>query len=74
MSDTKVQEGGGGFLYFVFCVCTTMIGQTINDNICLAIIDGIFAPLTWVKWFLCEDVTMSIIAETWRHFILFFNK
>ena len=57
-------------LYFIFSVCTGMIGKQIHGSTGWAMVDFFFAPLVWVKWLLCHEVTMSIIKNT---FAFFFN-
>lgn len=55
-------------LYVVFCLITTMIGYTIHGSIFWGIMDFFFAPLAWIKWLVCHEVTISIIKETFPWF------
>ncbi len=56
--------------YLIFSLITSMIGYHIHGSIGWAIIDWIFAPLVWIKWIICHDVTLQIIKDT---FSWFFN-
>lgn len=55
-------------LYLIFSVCTAMIGYTIHGSIFFSIIDFFFTPLVWVKWLICQEVTLSIIKHTFTWF------
>lgn len=45
-----------------------MIGYRINHSLFWAIIDFFFAPIAWIKWFICEEVNITIIKETFSFF------
>lgn len=57
-----------GLLYSIFCVLTAIIGYHIHHNAFWAVINFLFAPLTWLKWLICHDVTLSIIKESFTWF------
>jgi len=71
-NETKVYyHRGSSLLYTLFCVLTAMIGYNINNqSLFWAIVDFIFTPLAWIKWIICQEVTLSIIKHT---FAWFFN-
>ncbi len=56
------------FLYPIFCIITAMVGYHIHGSIFWAIVDWFFAPLAWAKWLICQEVTLSIIKETFAFF------
>lgn len=47
---------------------TSMIGYTIHNSIFWSIIDFIFWPFAWIKWFIYQEVSVSIIKETFSFF------
>jgi hypothetical protein len=55
-------------IYFLFCVATAMIGYHIHSSLFWSMLDFIFAPLAWVKWFICQEVNVTIIKETFSFF------
>lgn len=57
-------------LYTIFCVLTAMIGHTVHGSILWAICNFFFAPLSWIVWLLCHDVTLSVIKETFTWFFV----
>lgn len=54
--------------YTILCLLTAMIGHTIHKSIFWSIMDFIFAPIAWIKWIICEEVTLSIIKTTFSWF------
>jgi len=57
-----------GFPYTIFAVCTAMIGYTIHNSVFWSIVDFFFAPIAWIKWLICHEVTLKIIKETFNWF------
>jgi hypothetical protein len=51
------------FLWFVFGICTAMIGYQIHHSVFWSICDFIFTPLAWVKWLICHEVTIPVIKS-----------
>ncbi len=58
-----------GTLYLLFCVATAIIGNTKNHSLGWAILDGIFAPLAWVKWLICQEINLTIINHAFSFFL-----
>lgn len=56
--------------YTLICILTAMVGYTIHNSIFWSIIDFLFAPIAWIKWIICQEVTLSILKTT---FSWFFN-
>ncbi|MEZ0485436.1 hypothetical protein [Fibrella aquatica] len=56
------------FLYTLFCFATALIGFQIHHSLFWAIVNLFFAPLSWLKWLLCHEVTVSIICDSFRWF------
>lgn len=53
----------------LFSLPTAMIGYQIHSSTFWAIMDFIFWPLAWVKWFIFHEVTLSIIKEAFSWFL-----
>lgn len=58
-----------GLIWLVFVLCTANIGYYIHKSVIWAIVDFIFAPLVWIKWFVFRDVTLSIIKQSFEWFL-----
>lgn len=58
------------FIYFIFSILTAMVGYTIHGSIFWSIMDFLFTPLTWLKWILCHEVSLTIIKETFSWFFV----
>ena len=56
-------------VYAIMWGVTIVIGYTINKSVIWAILNGIFWPITWVKWLICKDVNMTIIKESFSFFL-----
>ena len=68
-------NGFGQFLYFIASVATGMIGYDINVKVLhswcplfWSIMDFFFSPFAWMKWLICQEVTMTIIKDTFSFF------
>lgn len=58
------------FPQIIFSLPTAVIGYTINGgSIFWVIVDFIFWPLAWIKWFICQEVTLSIIKKSFEWFL-----
>ncbi len=66
--QTVTVKSKNGIFYTIFSVMTAMIGYTIHGSIFWSIMDFIFTPIAWIKWFICEEVTLSIIKTTFSWF------
>jgi hypothetical protein len=55
-------------LSWLFCTSTAMVGYHIHHSVFWAIVDFIFAPIAWIKWLICQEVTLRIIKETFGFF------
>lgn len=53
----------------IFSLPTAMIGYQIHSSTFWAIMDFIFWPIVWVKWFIFHEVTLSIIKEAFSWFL-----
>lgn len=65
---TETRRTIDNLVYFMFCVITAMIGHTIHQSDFWAVMDFLFAPFAWFKWFICQEVNISIIKETFSWF------
>lgn len=66
MSNNKTSTVKWGTL--IFSYITSMIGYHIHGSIGWAIFDFILAPIVWLKWLICKEITLSIIKETFSFF------
>lgn len=53
----------------LFSLPTAMIGYQIHSSTFWAIMDFIFWPIVWIKWFIFHEVTLSIIKEAFSWFL-----
>lgn len=68
MSENTNSKNRWSFVYTIFAVCTSMIGYSIHHDLFWAIIDFFFAPIVWCKWFICQEVNITIIKNTFSFF------
>lgn len=59
----------GSLIYFICCISTAMIGQTIHNSVFWSIMDFVFTPIAWAKWLICHEVSVSIITKTFESFL-----
>jgi len=48
---------------------TAMVGHQIHHSIFWSICDFIFVPLAWVKWLICQEVSLSVIKSAFSFFL-----
>lgn len=53
-----------------FTLPTAMIGYQIHGSVFWSIMDFLFWPLAWIKWFICHEVTVSIIKAAFSWFLV----
>jgi hypothetical protein len=71
MSDkVSLNCGGNSLIYTIFSVLTAMIGYTIHGSMFWSIVDFFFTPLAWIKWLICQEVTLKVIKETFTWFFV----
>lgn len=56
-------------IYTLISIATACIGYHIHSSIFWAVIDFFFWPLAWLKWLVCQEVSVSIIKETFSFFL-----
>jgi hypothetical protein len=56
-------------IWSVIGILTAMIGYTIHHSIFWSIMDFIFPPIAWIKWFIYQEVSVSIIKTTFAFFL-----
>jgi hypothetical protein len=66
----KIYHPFYNLMAIIMATITSMIGYHIHQSLFWAIVDWCFFPLAWIKWLICEEVSMKIIRET---FSFFFN-
>jgi hypothetical protein len=50
-------------------VGTAMIGYNMHHSIFWTIMDFIFYPFALIKWFIMQEITVSIIRDTFSFFL-----
>jgi hypothetical protein len=53
----------------IFSLPTAMIGYQIHSSGFWAIMDFIFWPLAWIKWFIFHEVNLTIIKSAFDWFL-----
>lgn len=59
----------GRLFYIIIALFTSVVGYKIHGSIFWAIVDWIFWPFVWLKWFICQEVNISIIKEAFSFFL-----
>lgn len=54
---------------FICAVITATIGHAIHGSIFWTIIDFFFWPIAWIKWIICQEVSLSIIKKAFSFFL-----
>jgi hypothetical protein len=57
-------------IVLILSALTAIIGYGIHKSVFWAICDFIFFPVAWIKWLICQEVSVSIIKQA---FSFFFN-
>lgn len=69
MKETKITIKPISLPNIIFALPTAIIGYTINQgSVFWSIIDFIFWPLAWLKWVICQEVTLTIIKHSFDWF------
>lgn len=50
-------------LYFFMGVLTAMVGHSLHGSAWWSFINGAFWPLSVIKWFICQEVTLKMIEK-----------
>lgn len=67
-NSSSSNSGCGCSVYVIPSLITSMIGYHIHGSVFWSIMDFIFWPITWVKWIIFHEVTLTIIKETFTWF------
>lgn len=55
--------------WLLFSTPTAIIGHAIHHSLFWAIVDFCFWPLAWMKWLICQEVSVSIIKGAFSFFL-----
>lgn len=58
------------FPQIFFMLPTAMVGYQIHGSIFWSVMDFIFWPLAWCKWFIMHEVSVSIIKQAFSFFLV----
>jgi|TARA_R110000822_G_scaffold162065_1_gene302401 hypothetical protein len=70
MSEKRSYNFKYKFPTILFALPTAMVGYHIHGSIFWAIMDFIFWPLALIKWAICQEITLTIIKETFSWFLV----
>jgi len=59
----------GRLLFIAVAIFTAIIGYHIHGSVFWTIMDWIFWPFAWLKWLLCQEVSMSVIKDSFAFFM-----
>lgn len=45
-----------------------MVGYTIHGSLFWSIVDFFFTPIAILKWIICQEITMTVIHNTFAWF------
>lgn len=65
---TKSGANGSGCFTFLFAVLTGMVGYHMHGSMFWAVMDVLFWPIAILKWIIYQEVTLTIIKETFYWF------
>lgn len=51
-------------LYFIFALATAMIGYQLRHDVVMALVNFVFAPLSWVVWLVRHEVNLTVLKQT----------
>ena len=71
MNEAKVvyqNKSGGGCLSPILAILTAMTGYTIHGSVFWTIMDFFFWPIAIIKWMICQEITLTIIKNTFPGF------
>jgi hypothetical protein len=60
----------GSLLYILICIGTAMVGYQIHHSEFWSVVNFFFAPISWVVWLICHDVTLTVIKHTFAWFFV----
>lgn len=49
---------------------TAMVGYQIHGSVFWSVMDFIFWPIVWCKWFIYHEVSVSIIKQAFSFFLV----
>jgi hypothetical protein len=55
-------------IYLIFAVLTAMIGYHIHHSVGYAVVNFLFAPISWIYWLVTGNINMTIIKDTFSFF------
>ena len=64
----KTNRNRNTLFWVLLSVVTSIIGFNIHGSYFWAVMDFLFTPLAWVKWFIYQEVTLSIIKQSFPWF------
>lgn len=68
--EIKIGCSPTGCLYMLFQFFTAIVGYHIHNSIFWSVVDWFIAPLVWLKWFIYQEITLSVLKNA---FPWFFN-
>lgn len=59
----------GRLIAILIAIATAIIGHHIHGSFFWSIVDFLFWPIAWIKWLICQEVSISIIKESFAFFL-----
>lgn len=56
-------------LYFLLELITANVGYYKHHSVLWTIFDAIFAPIVWLKWFIYQEVNVTLISDSFNWFL-----
>ena len=53
----------------VCATCTAIVGHAIHGGWFWTVCNFVFWPVSWAKWLICQEVTVSIIKRAFAFFL-----
>lgn len=56
-------------IFIILAIATAVVGYEIHHSIFWSIVDFFFWPFALLKWFLCQEINLSIIKQAFSFFL-----
>ena len=69
MSNTEISVDNTSVIRLILAIFTAFVGYEIHGSFFWAIINFIFWWLSWIKWLIYQDVSVSVIRKAFDFFL-----
>ncbi len=67
-TSITIRSNSTGCLNVICGILIAMIGYTIHGSIFWSVADFFFWPIAFIKWMICQELTLTIIKNTFPTF------